>query len=113
VVSGPTTIVQVASRNDNAVPYQPGGRGKKEAPAATVQVARLRGAGACGAPVMTTRSGWLAFTEWGCTAGTRVALAVYASGGHNFPPPLRDEPAAAAVIWAFFSDARTIAPLPA
>ena len=48
----------------------------------------------------------------GCGNGTRVAFAVYASGGHNFPPPEKYEPAAAAVIWAFFRDASTIAPLP-
>jgi poly(3-hydroxybutyrate) depolymerase len=103
--------VQLASLNDNAVPYEPGDKGK-ETPPATVQVSRLRSAGACGALVMTTQSGWLTFTEWGCADGTRVALAVYASGGHDFPPPEKYEPAAAAVIWAFFGDALTIAPLP-
>lgn len=111
VVSKPTTVVQIASRNDNAVPYEPGDKGK-ETPAATVQVSRLRSAATCGATAMTTRSGWLTFTQWGCADGTRVALALYASGGHNFPPPEKYEPSAAAVIWAFFDDTKTIAPLP-
>jgi len=111
VVSKPTTIVQVASRNDNAVPYEPGDKGK-ETPAATVQVSRLRSAAECGSQAATTRSGWLTFTQWHCADGTRVAFALYASGAHDFPPPEKYEPAAAAVIWAFFSDAETIAPLP-
>jgi poly(3-hydroxybutyrate) depolymerase len=38
-----------------------------------------------------------------CAAGTRVGFAVYASGGHNFPPPTSTQPDAAAVIWAFFN----------
>lgn len=112
VVSRPTTIVQVAARNDYAVPYKPGERGL-ETPPATVQVARLRGAGSCGAAISTARSGWLTYTEWGCADGTRVGFAVYASGVHSFPPPASYEPAAAAVIWAFFRGAKTIGPLPA
>jgi polyhydroxybutyrate depolymerase len=112
VVSRPTTIVQVAARNDYAVPYQPGEKGL-ETPPATVQVSRLRSAGHCGAVTATASSGWLTYTEWGCAGGTRVGFAVYSGGGHSFPPPASYEPAAAAVIWAFFGDARSIAPLPA
>ncbi|HEV3382384.1 MAG TPA: hypothetical protein VG142_15575 [Trebonia sp.] len=111
VVSKPTTIVQVDSLNDYAVPYKPGDKGE-ETPPATVQVARLRSTGACGAPVMTDKSGWLTYTEWGCADGTRVAFAVYSSGVHEFPPPTSYEPAAAAVIWSFFGDTGAIKPLP-
>lgn len=112
VVSKPTTIVQVDSLNDYAVPYKPGEKGK-ETPPATVQNARLRSAGKCGAAIATVHSGWLTYTEWGCADGTRVAFAVYASGVHSFPPPESYEPAASAVIWAFFGGAKTIEPLPA
>jgi polyhydroxybutyrate depolymerase len=112
VVSKPTTILQVASKDDNAVPYEPGDDAK-ETPAATVQIARLRSAGACAtAPVDTDQSGWLTYTEWGCSDDTRVGFAVYAAGVHAFPPPEPYEPAAAAVIWSFFENAKTISALP-
>ena len=110
-VSKPTTIMQVASLNDYAVPYKQGETGK-ETPPATVQIARLESAGKCGASVMTDQSGWLNYTEWGCADDTRVAFAVYASGVHAFPPPEKYEPAASAVIWSFFTNAKTIQPLP-
>lgn len=113
VVTDPQTVLQVASRDDTAVPYQPGDKGT-ETPAATVQVARLRGADGCRATPVTTRPGrTLTLTQWDdCDAGTRVGFAVYSSGGHGFPLATSTQPAAAAVIWSFFTDAKTVAPVP-
>jgi polyhydroxybutyrate depolymerase len=112
VISKPTTILQISSVNDTEVPYKPGDTGH-ESPPATVQNQRLRTADKCGAASSTVHSGWLTYTEWDCADGSRIGFAVYSSGGHEFPPPKTYEPAASAVAWAFFGDAKTIEPLPA
>jgi polyhydroxybutyrate depolymerase len=111
VVSKPTTIMQVDAVNDYAVPYKPGDKGE-ETPPATVENSQLRSAGSCSTAAKTTKSGWLTYTEWGCADNTRVAFAVYSSGIHEFPPPKSYEPAASAVIWAFFNNAKSIEALP-
>lgn len=113
VVSKPTTILQISAVNGTMVPFKPGVHVKNgESPPATVQNQRLRSAGKCGAASSTTHSGWLTYTEWDCADGTRVGFAVYSSGGHSFPPPKSYEPAASAVLWAFFGNAKAIEPLP-
>ena len=70
-----------------------------------MQVARVRAAEGCRGNGVSSRPGTtLLYTVWNdCAAGTRVGFAVYASGGHNFPPPTSTQPDAAAVIWAFFN----------
>ena len=99
VVSKPVTIMQVAAKDDHAVPYQPGDKGK-ESPPATVQVARLRAVdGVSGAPAVLTR-GALTLSTWHGKDGTSVEFAVYNSGGHSFPQASGATPSAAAVIWA-------------
>jgi poly(3-hydroxybutyrate) depolymerase/peptidoglycan/LPS O-acetylase OafA/YrhL len=99
VVSKPITIIQVAAKDDHAVPYLPGEKGK-EKPAATVQVARLRTLdGANGAATVLTRGG-LTLSTWHGKDGTTVEFAVWNTGGHNFPPPSGKTPSAAEVIWA-------------
>jgi polyhydroxybutyrate depolymerase len=114
-VTRPQTVLQVAARDDTAVPFQPGDKGT-ETPAATIQVARLRAADRCGTAADTShpgQGGALTLTEWdNCTDSTRIGFAVYASGGHGFPPATKTQPAAAAVIWSFFTDAKTVAPVP-
>jgi polyhydroxybutyrate depolymerase len=112
VVTRPQTILQVASKDDTAVPYKPGDSGK-ETPAATVQVSRLRDADECTGSGVTTAHGSMAITSWtGCANGTRLSFALWDSGGHNFPPPEGSTPAAAQVIWSFFTQT-ALKPLPA
>jgi poly(3-hydroxybutyrate) depolymerase/peptidoglycan/LPS O-acetylase OafA/YrhL len=99
-VRKPVTIAQVAAKDDSAVPYQPGDKGR-ESPPATVQVARLRSAdGAAGPPAVVTRGG-LTLSTWHGKDGTSVVFAVYSSGKHSFPQASGDTPSAAAVIWSF------------
>jgi poly(3-hydroxybutyrate) depolymerase/peptidoglycan/LPS O-acetylase OafA/YrhL len=103
VVRKPVTILQIAAKNDDAVPYEPGEKGK-ESPAAVVQVARLRSVdGATGAATVVTRSG-LQISTWRGKDGTRVEFAVWNSGGHSFPQASGQTPSGAAVIWAFVND---------
>lgn len=103
-VTDSQTILQIAALDDTAVPYLPGKKGK-ESPPATVQVARLRAVDRCKQDEVSSQPGkTLRYTVWSdCADGTRVGFAVYSVGGHNFPPPTQTQPAAAAVIWAFFS----------
>jgi polyhydroxybutyrate depolymerase len=113
-VSKPQNVLHVAAVDDTAVPYAPGDKGK-ESPPATVENSQLLAADKCAATAnVTQKTAGMQYSEWtGCANGSRIAFAVYSVGGHNFPPPTKTEPAAAAVIWAFFTDAKTIAPLPA
>lgn len=110
-VKNPQTILQIAAMDDYAVPYLPSEKGK-ESPAATVQVARLRAADGCGDAKVSKRFGkMMRYMVWNdCADGTRVAFGVYSVGGHNFPPPTNTQPAAAKVIWAFFTHKDAITP---
>jgi polyhydroxybutyrate depolymerase len=112
VISKPTTILQISSVNDTEVPYTTGDKGH-ETPTAVVQHQRLLAEDKCGAASSTVHSGWLTYTVWDCADGTRLGYALYSSGGHQFPPPKSYEPAASAVAWAFFANAKSIEPLPA
>jgi polyhydroxybutyrate depolymerase len=132
VVTRPVTILQIDSTNDSSVPYQPGDKGK-ETPPATVEVGRLKATDGCatgtaatgtaatrtaatrtaatGTAATTTQTrGALRLTTWrDCADGTRLAFAVYRGGGHSFPQPTSTTPSAATVIWAFFTNAPSLA----
>jgi polyhydroxybutyrate depolymerase len=111
VVTRPLNIVQLASLNDTAVPYQPGDPGK-ESPAATVEVALLRATDGCTGSGVVSPHGAMTLTTWtGCTSGARVGFAVYDTGGHDFPSAKGNTPGAAAIIWSFFTNT-PLAPVP-
>ena len=102
-------IMQVASLDDNRVPYLPSEKGQ-ESPAATVQVARLRKTDGCSTKTVTEKSGNLTYTVWpDCKKGTRVGFAVYTTGKHLYPRPPNSKPAASQVIWAFFTNTKLAA----
>jgi polyhydroxybutyrate depolymerase len=107
----PVTIIQLASVNDPEIPYQPGDKGIEPVPMTTL-VTDLRAAEKCTAKSSVTRSGTMTQTTWpACAGGTRVAFAVWPGGVHSFPRPPASVPAAAQVIWSFFTKT-PIAPLP-
>jgi poly(3-hydroxybutyrate) depolymerase/peptidoglycan/LPS O-acetylase OafA/YrhL len=104
VVQRPVTLLQIASTDDTAVPYQPGDKGT-ESPAATVQVARVKAADGCSDHQEVTTRGSLTLTTWqACENATRLGFAVYYGGTHSFPQPEGATPSGAAVIWAFFTN---------
>jgi polyhydroxybutyrate depolymerase len=114
VLRTPVTIAQVAALNDPEVPYQPGMKGR-EPTAATTLLRRLRVLDRCATGFSVAHPGDLTLTTWpawtGCATGKRLAFAVYQTGGHSFPRPPLSNPAAAQVIWSFFTDT-PLAPLP-
>lgn len=111
VVTAPLTILQIASLDDTAVPYQPGDKGK-ESPPATVEVARLRAADKCARQSVAAQHSAMTLTTWtDCASGERVGFAVWDTGGHNFPPPKGKTPGASQIIWSFFTKT-PLAPLP-
>jgi polyhydroxybutyrate depolymerase len=100
----PVNIMQLASVNDPEVPYKPGDKGSTTQVPVTTLAARLHAAEACPAAHAVTHSGTVTLTTWsGCADGTRLALAVWAGGVHSFPRPPGSVPAAAQVIWSFFT----------
>jgi poly(3-hydroxybutyrate) depolymerase len=113
VVKKPQDILHVAALDDTAVPYEPGDVGT-ETPPATVENTRLLATDKCAVTAnVTQKTPRMQYSEWtGCANGSRIAFAVYSVGGHNFPPQTKTQPAVASVIWSFFNDDRTIAPLP-
>jgi polyhydroxybutyrate depolymerase len=111
VVSHPQNVLVVSALDDPAVPFKTGEKGK-ETPPATVQIARLRTNLGCPARSSALRHGNMTITSWSsCTGGKRLAWAVYAIGGHNFPPPTATTPSGAQIIWSFFTKT-ALAPLP-
>jgi polyhydroxybutyrate depolymerase len=107
----PVTIIQIASVDDPEVPYRPGDKGIESLPMTTL-AADLRTAERCPAKGTVTHSGTMTLTTWSsCGDGTRLAFAVWQGGVHSFPRPPASVPAAAQVIWSFFTRA-AIAPLP-
>ncbi|HEY1704219.1 MAG TPA: hypothetical protein VGG75_31380 [Trebonia sp.] len=112
-VKDPQDILQFAALNDDYVPYRPGEKGK-ESPAATVENARLRSEDKCSGAGTTTHPGsTLALTRWtDCADGARLEFAVYSTGAHGFPDASATQPSAAQVMWAFFTNTTTIAPVP-
>jgi poly(3-hydroxybutyrate) depolymerase len=112
VVTEPQTILQIAAKDDTAVPYLPGHPGR-ETPAAKVENKRLRTADMCVGSGAATSHGSMTITTWAnCVPGTRLGFAVWDSGGHSFPSPKGNTPGAASVIWSFFTQT-AFAPLPA
>lgn len=113
VIPRPMSILQVASVNDPEVPYTPGDHGLPDDPLPmTTLVASLHADDECPAADTVTRSGQLTQTTWsGCAGGTRLALAAWSGGAHSFPSPPASVPAAAQVIWSFFTQT-PLAPLP-
>ncbi len=111
VVKRPLKILQIDALDDPWVPFKPGETGK-ESPPATVEVGLLRATDQCAQRSVTSAYPAMTLTTWDhCTSGTRVAFAVWDTGGHNFPPPRDHSPAASQVIWSFFTNT-AIAPLP-
>jgi polyhydroxybutyrate depolymerase len=104
VVSKPVTIAQLASVDDSETPYRPGAKGKERVSVTTL-VAGLRKTDQCAAKPVVTHSGNVTVDTWsGCAAGTRLALATWTDGKHSFPRPPASVPAAAQVIWSFFTN---------
>jgi polyhydroxybutyrate depolymerase len=111
LVSKPVTIAQLASLDDSETPYKPGTKGKEAIPVTTL-VARLRETDQCAGQPVVTHSGSMTLDTWsGCAAGTRLAFATWTDGKHSFPRPPASVPAAAQVIWSFFTNT-PLAPLP-
>jgi polyhydroxybutyrate depolymerase len=107
----PVTLIQVAAVNDPEIPYKPGDKGIEPLPMTTL-VADLRTAEKCPAKNTVTHAGSMTLTTWpACGDGTRLAFAVWPGGVHSFPRPPASVPAAARVIWSFFTKT-ALAPLP-
>jgi polyhydroxybutyrate depolymerase len=104
VVRKPVTIAQLASLDDPEAAYKPGDGGRDPIPV-TTQVARLHATDQCTAKPNVTHSGTMTLDTWsGCADGTRLALATWTDGKHSFPRPPASVPAAAQVIWSFFTN---------
>jgi polyhydroxybutyrate depolymerase len=107
----PVTVLQLASKNDPEIPYEPGDKGI-EPLAMTTLVADLHTAEKCPGKSAVTHSGSMTLTTWSaCEDGARVGFAVWKAGVHSFPRPPASIPAATQVIWSFFMKA-PIAPVP-
>jgi polyhydroxybutyrate depolymerase len=111
--SKPVTIAHLASLDDPEAAYSPGGKTSSsgQIPVTTL-VAKLRETDQCPAQPDVTKSGSMTLDTWsGCAAGTRLAFATWTDGVHSFPRPPASVPAAAQVIWSFFTNT-PLAPLP-
>jgi polyhydroxybutyrate depolymerase len=110
-VRQPVTLIQLASADDPEIPYKPGEKGLEPLPV-TTEMAALRGSDQCQWTTAVTHAEDVALTAWsGCAAGSRLGLAVWQAGEHNFPRPPVTRQGAAAVIWSFLTNT-TLAPLP-
>ncbi len=104
MVSKPVTIAHLASLDDPEAAYKPGAETSKDPIAVTTLVARLRETDQCTAGPVVTHSGEMTLDTWsGCADGTRLAFATWTDGVHSFPRPPASVPAAAQVIWSFFT----------
>jgi polyhydroxybutyrate depolymerase len=103
-VRKPVTLLEIASVNDDEIPYKPGDGGLEPLPVTTEDE--------CPATSAVTHSLDMTLTTWsGCADGTRLAFAVWPGGKHLFPRPPVTKQAAAPVIWAFLTKT-PLAPLP-
>ncbi len=111
--SKPVTILHLASLDDPEATYKPGGKTTSDDPIPVITlVARLREADKCPASPVVTHTGSMSLDTWsGCAAGVRLAFATWTDGKHSFPRPPYSVPAAAQVIWSFFTNT-PLAPLP-
>ena len=101
----PVSLLQVASTKDPRVDYDSTTQahvvgGFREA-TVVAQVAAWRSRDACDGNPLVATTGELGAQTWHCAAGTRVELATYAGGDHNWPTGGNGTPSAAEVIWAF------------
>jgi polyhydroxybutyrate depolymerase len=109
----PVNLVQLSSVDDPEVPYKPGDKGSTTQVPVTTLVTQLHATEKCPAKSAATHSGTVTVTTWsGCADGTRLASAVWSGGVHSFPRPPASVPAAAQVLWSFFTKT-PLAPLPA
>jgi len=108
----PVTVAQLASLDDPEAAYKPGAKNSRDPIPVTTLVARLREMDQCAAKPVVTRSGSVTVDTWsGCATGSRLAFATWTDGKHSFPRPPASIPAAAQVIWSFFTST-PLAPLP-
>jgi polyhydroxybutyrate depolymerase len=104
--SKPVTIAQLASLDDPESRYKPGGKTTLDDPIPVITlVARLRAADNCPASPVVTHTGSMTLDTWpGCAAGVRLVFATWTDGKHSYPRPPYSVPAAAQVIWSFFTN---------
>ncbi len=109
----PVTILHLASLDDPESRYKPGGKATSDDPIPVITlVAQLREADKCPASPVVTHTGSMTLDTWSrCAAGVRLAFATWTDGKHSFPRPPYSVPAAAQVIWSFFTNT-PLAPLP-
>ena len=110
VVTKPQNVLVVSSKNDTAVPYEPGETGT-ETPAATVEIATLEADLKCSSKPTTATHGGMTLSTWSCADGKTLEWALYQSGGHGFPTPTATTPGANQLIWSFISKT-ALAPVP-
>jgi poly(3-hydroxybutyrate) depolymerase/peptidoglycan/LPS O-acetylase OafA/YrhL len=115
VVSKPMNILVISSLDDHYVPFKTGEKGR-ESPSATVQVARLQGAGKCSATTATSKAyGTMTYKTWSCADGDTLAWAVWQKSAHSFPGPTGIgptlTPGGGQTIWSFVTKT-PIAPTP-
>jgi polyhydroxybutyrate depolymerase len=110
-VTAPVTLIELASVDDQEIPYRPGDHGLEPLPVTTL-MARLHAADRCPAASLVTHDEDMKLTSWsGCADYTRLGFAVWPTGKHLFPRPPITELGASPVIWSFLT--RTpLAPLP-
>jgi polyhydroxybutyrate depolymerase len=110
-VTAPVTLIELASVDDQEIPYQPGDHGLEPLPVTTL-MARLHAADRCPAASLVTHDEDMKLTSWsGCADYTRLGFAVWPTGHHLFPRPPVTKLGASPVIWSFLT--RTpLAPLP-
>jgi polyhydroxybutyrate depolymerase len=105
MVREPVTIAQLASLDDPESAYKPPATSSKNPIPVTTLVSRLHATDQCPAGHAVTHSGSMTLDTWsGCADGTRLALATWTGGVHSFPRPPASVPAAAQVIWSFFTN---------
>jgi polyhydroxybutyrate depolymerase len=110
-VTAPVTLIELASVDDQEIPYRPGDHGLEPLPVTTL-MARLHAADRCPAASLVTHDEDMKLTSWsGCADYTRLGFAVWPTGHHLFPRPPVTKLGASPVIWSFLT--RTpLAPLP-
>jgi polyhydroxybutyrate depolymerase len=110
VVTKPQNVLVLSAKDDPAVPFKPGEKGK-ETPAATVQIARMQAALKCSSKPVTAKHGGMTLFTYSCADGKTLQWALYQSGGHDFPAPAATTPGANQLTWSFASKT-ALAPVP-
>jgi polyhydroxybutyrate depolymerase len=101
--STPVSLLEIAAADDPEVPYAPGTGGGLGLTAVTDETAAWRGRDGCADTVNTqTSAGLLTSALWSdCRWGSRVELATYASGGHEWQSGDATTPSMGRLIWSF------------